>query len=39
VKTALVSLLFSVLAVPLLAQTPPRSVWTADLSQDEIEGR
>lgn len=38
-KTALVSLLFSVLAVPLLAQTPtpPRSVWMADHSQDEIE--
>src|SRR5690349_3568105 len=38
VKTALGSLLFSVLAVPLLAETPPpRSVWTADYSQDEIE--
>lgn len=38
-KTALVSLLFSVLAVPLLAETPtpPRSVWTADHSPDEIE--
>jgi len=39
VKTALVSLLFSVIAVPLLAETPTpsRSVWTADHSQDEIE--
>ena len=38
-KTALVSLLFSVIAVPLLAETPTpsRSVWTADHSQDEIE--
>lgn len=37
-KTALVSLLFSGIAVPLLAQTPaPRSVWTADHSQVEIE--
>jgi 4-carboxymuconolactone decarboxylase len=38
VKIAIVSLLFSVIAVPLLAQTPtPRSVWTADHSQDELE--
>jgi len=39
VKTALVSLLSLVLAVPLLAETasPPRSVWTADHSQDELD--
>ena len=38
-KTAAVLLLSSLLAVPLLAhaQTPQRSVWTADYSRDAIE--